>query len=321
MSRAALIVGIDEYLDQNVNNLSGCVNDATAINKLLARNADGSRNFETKLLVSSLGSSSVSAQLIRKELNWLFNSADLDAALFYFAGHGCLLGQQGHICTADAQNGLPGIALDYVLGLANQSRARHRIIILDSCHSGSIRQLVVANGNAPLNDGTAILAACRDDQFAAENGGRGLFSSLVCDALDGGAADVRGQVTIASIYAYVDEILSSWEQRPLFLASLPSFISLRKSSQAIDDEKLRQLPSLFIHPDIEFALDPSFEYTSDNADPRNVEIFRTLQQMRAARLVVPVGVEHMYDAAIQSRTCRLTPLGKFYWHQADRGRI
>jgi len=132
---------------------------------------------------------------------------------------------------------------------------------------------------------------------------------------------LRGRVTIGSVYAHVDEMLSIWQQRPLFLASVPRFISLRTATRAISDDHLRQLPTLFLNAKAEFPLDPSYEYTESSAKKENVEVFRILQQMRAARLVIPVGTEHMYDAAIQSQACRLTPLGQFYWRQAKDGLI
>ncbi|GIK96342.1 MAG: hypothetical protein BroJett029_05510 [Alphaproteobacteria bacterium] len=317
--RAALVVGIDEYA--HFSPLHGCVNDASAVEVLLSRNDDRSSNFQTRVL-TSMRPQDVSSGALQDALQQLFANKDIDTALFYFAGHGAVaMGNQGHLCTADGTNGLPGIALGHVLGLANASPAPNRFVILDCCHAGSVRDLVVAQGNAPLNEGVAILAACRNDQYAQERGGRGLFTSLLCDALDGGAADVRGQVTVGSIYAYVDEILSAWDQRPLFLASLPRFIALRRASSTISDDHLRRLPNLFTEPVVPFALDPSFEHTHPFAKEGNVEVFRILQQMRAARLVAPVDVEHMYDAAMQSRACRLTPLGQFYWKQAKEGRI
>jgi hypothetical protein len=37
--------------------------------------------------------------------------------------------------------------------------------------------------------------------------------------------------------------------------------------------------------------------------------------------VVPVGEEHLYYAAINRRSCRLTPLGQFYWTLANTGKL
>jgi uncharacterized caspase-like protein len=143
--RAALVVGVDDY--DHFFHLHGCVNDANAVYALLACNDDQSLNFESRLLSSR---KVVSAPAIRASLEELFRNKDINAAVFFFAGHGTILsGNQGHLCTADGSNSLPGIALNHVLGLANASPAPNKFIILDCCHAGSIRDLVVVGGNAP----------------------------------------------------------------------------------------------------------------------------------------------------------------------------
>ena len=49
--RRALCVGIDDYPGAP---LQGCVNDATAMERLLSRDEDGSLNFDTMLLTSDV---------------------------------------------------------------------------------------------------------------------------------------------------------------------------------------------------------------------------------------------------------------------------
>jgi len=38
-------------------------------------------------------------------------------------------------------------------------------------------------------------------------------------------------------------------------------------------------------------------------------------------LVVPVGEDHMYYAAINSKSCKLTILGEHYWKLVKKNRI
>ncbi|MGF1573365.1 MAG: caspase family protein, partial [Sumerlaeia bacterium] len=47
----------------------------------------------------------------------------------------------------------------------------------------------------------------------------------------------------------------------------------------------------------------------DQAKEKNVAIFKDLQKMEGVGLVVPVSEEHMYYAAMNSKSCRLTALG------------
>ena len=49
--------------------------------------------------------------------------------------------------------------------------------------------------------------------------------------------------------------------------------------------------------------------------------FALLQRCRGARLVEPVGADHLYFAAMQSGACRLTALGRHYWRMAHEGRL
>jgi uncharacterized caspase-like protein len=314
--RRALVVGIDDY---PTSPLQACVNDAEAIATLLRRNADDSPNFDVRLLASP--PTDVTRPVLRQAIEELFAS-QADVALFYFAGHGTENNLGGYVVTRDAQRYDEGVPLAEVLTWANASPAREIVILLDSCHSGALGQVpAVSNDLAQLREGVSILTASRSNESAVEQGGSGLFTSLVCSALDGGAADVLGDVTAASLYAYVDQSLGPWDQRPLFKAHVSKLIPLRRSEPAVSVEILRRLPTWFPTAVDLYALDPSYE---PDAEPRNAEneaIFDQLQKCRAAKLVEPVGEDHMYFAAMNSGSCRLTPLGQFYWRLANEDRI
>lgn len=316
MTKLALLVGIDDY--QN-SPLSGCVNDATRMHDLLQRNLDETPNFQCIKLVTP--EKSITKPILRRALETLF-TRQADVALFFFAGHGTANNLGGFLVTQDAQKYDEGLSLTEVLTMANNSPARERIIILDSCHSGAMGQLPALNNDAAmLKEGVSILSACRESEGAAEQGGGGLFTSLVCDALRGGAADVCGKVTLAGIYAYVDEALGGWDQRPLFKIHVSKLVPIRTCSPAVDLRILRLLPRYFNAPYDEFPLDPSYEPDAQPSDPEHEKIFGHLQKMRAARLVMPVGEDHMYYAAINSKSCKLTTLGVHYWRLANSGKI
>ena len=316
MARRALLVGIDDYPTAP---LSGCVNDARKIGAALSKHEDGSPNFECREVLS--GVDEVSRSSLRAAIQRLFEP-EADAAVFFFAGHGTVNNLGGYLVTPDAEKYDEGIPMQDVLSLANQSAAGEALIILDCCHSGALGQLpAIDNMKALLRQGLSVLGACRETEYAVEKNGGGLFTSLVVDALRGGAADVCGKVTAASVYAYVDEILGAWDQRPLFKSHVSKLISLRNCQPVVPLEMLRLLPRYFPEPHHEFPLDPSYE---PDAEPPNAEheaIFGHLQKYRDARLLIPVGASHLYYAAINSKACCLTPLGKFYWHLANNGKI
>ena len=72
----------------------------------------------------------------------------------------------------------------------------------------------------------------------------------------------------------------------------------------------------------EYALDPTYEFTNEDiAKPKNVAILKNLQKFEGVNLVVPVGEEHMYFAAQNSKSCKLTALGYRYWRLVKEGKI
>jgi hypothetical protein len=206
--------------------------------------------------------------------------------------------------------------------MANDSKAAEVVILLDCCHAGHLGNAPqIDNAKSLLREGVSILTASRGEQVSVEVAGGGIFTSLVVDALEGGAADVLGDVSAPAVYAYVEAALGAWDQRPLFKSHVAQLIPLRRCRPAVDISILRELPTLFPLPAEDLALSPHFEATCENKDAEKVTIFCRLQALNRAHLVEPVGANHMYDAAMESKGCRLTASGRFYWRLAESGRI
>ena len=313
--RKALLVGIDNYTS---NPLKGCFQDATAMAATLESHGDGSPNFAVRLLTSP--PDFVSRSALRGDIEKLFDG-DADIALFYFSGHGIMKSSGGYIVTQDSRKYDEGISMDEILALANASRARDKVILLDCCHSGALGSPAIGGkALAMLSDGLSVLTASRDTE-AAEEDTAGIFTSLALDALKGGAADLRGHITPGSLYAYIDQALGPWDQRPIFKTNVERFTSLRSLAPPIPFETLRKICVYFPHAQDEHQLDPSYEFTEPTADQQKVAIFKDLQKFTSVGLVVPVGEEHMYFAAVNSKSCRLTALGYQYWRLVKEKRI
>lgn len=320
MMRRALCVGIDEY---SFGPLQGCVSDAERMDAVLRKHEDGSPNFESRLLTAPIGSGmkKVTRQMLRESLNRLFN-AEADVALLHFSGHGTVNNLDGYLVTQDAEKYDDGVAMAEVLKLANDSDAREVVVFLDCCFSGSLgNSPAVDNKKALLREGVSILAASRGDQPSVETAGGGVFTSLVVDALEGGAADLLGAVSAPAIYAYVEAALGAWDQRPLFKAHVSKVLPLRFCVPPLEQAILRRLPVLFPLPAENFPLNPTYEPTSSSADRNNVARFQDLQALSRVHLVTPGGAPHMYDAAMMSKACCLTASGRYYWRLAKNDRI
>ncbi|MCD9513884.1 caspase family protein [Photobacterium carnosum] len=306
--KKALVVGINDYPNAPLN---GCVNDANAIVNTLESNGDGSPNFGVKLITSP--GDDVTRSTLREAIEQLFNG-ESDMALLYFSGHGLIKSTGGYLVTKDAKRYDEGVSMDEILNLANKSKAKNKVIILDCCHSGALGTPSLTDNNiAQLSEGLSVLTASRDNEYSLEVNGAGVFTSLLVDALKGGAADLRGNITPGSLYAYVDEALGAWDQRPIFKTNVSSFASLRKISPKIPFETMRKITSYFVSPEAEHKLDPTYEDTEACAVADNVKIFKDLQKFQSVGLVVPVDAEFMYFAAMESKSCRLTALGNQYW--------
>lgn len=324
--RKALVVGVDYY--ERISHLYGCINDAHSVKSILERNSDGTVNFGVKLLCASSATEPVSREELKDAVRELF-SGDSNIALFYFAGHGYIEATGGYLCCSDCRTGDDGLPLGDVLILANQSKARNKVIVLDSCHSGIAGSHPLSAQASELSEGLTILTASTAEQYANEDFGSGVFTRLLVDALGGAAGNLVGDVTPGSVYAHIDQSLGPWEQRPVFKTNVKSFVSLRKVQPPITLSELQRITEFFPSPGFEFQLDPSFEpergaETDPNVPPpdsRNTQRFAILQKYNRVNLVVPVGAPHMWHAAMQRKSCKLTVLGEHYRRLAQRGLI
>lgn len=323
--RIALIVGINYY--EHGKPLFGCVDDAHAVKAVLERNGDGSVNFDCKLLTGTGPTDRVNRGDLKDRVTDLFKT-QAQIALFYFAGHGHIEATGGYVLASDARRGDEGLSLAEVFTLANASPAQNKIVILDSCHSGIAGTPPGSGSLAALSEGLTVLTASTADQYATEENGRGVFTTLLVDALHGGAANLTGDVTPGSVYAHVDQSLGAWEQRPVFKTNVRQFVSLRKVPPPIELSDLRRITEFFPARGAEFQLDPTFEPEMKgrdpgmpSPDPDNTSKFALLQRYNRLNLVVPEGAPHMWHAAMQSKSCRLTVLGEHYRLLVEKGRI
>jgi hypothetical protein len=316
--RKALIVGVDYY--DSISNLHGCINDAYGIKTVLDRNSDGTKNFDTIIDISSGPDERIERKELKNRVEELFQD-NSEIALFYFSGHGYIESTGGYLITTECKDGDDGLSMNDLLQIANNSPARNKIIILDCCHSGIAGNSSPEEDKAIITQGVSILTASSAEQYAMEENGSGIFTSLFIDAMNGSASNLTGDITPGSIYAHIDQSLGSWEQRPIFKTNVTSFTTLRKVQPPISLSNLKRITELFPKKGEEFNLDPSFEPESDNPDDDNTEMFALLQKYNRINLVVPVGADHMYFAAMESKSCKLTILGEHYWNLIKKERI
>ncbi|WP_419879455.1 caspase family protein [Brevibacillus centrosporus] len=314
--KRALVIGLNNYPGAE---LQACINDAKEVSAIIERNQDGTPNFAVKLVTDE--HQTIDKAILKKLIKELFDGDD--TVLLYFAGHGIVNAIGGYIVTPDFQDYDEGISMDEILVLANKSNARNKIIILDCCHSGKMGSHDLGKADASqIGQGMTILTSCKSSEAAIEQSGRGVFTSLLLEALQGGAADLTGNVTPGSIYWFVDKALGPWDQRPVFKTNVSAYVSIRSVNPPIALEVLRRITTYFDTPYHEIQLNPTFEDSEkETAILENVKVFKDLQKLVSVGVVKPVGEEHMYYAAMNSRSCKLTTLGQCYWRFVSEGRL
>lgn len=314
--KKALIVGLNKYKGCELN---WCDNDAIAISNIIESNGDGSPNFDVRLIVDTATKQELS-DAIRK----LF-ADDADVALLYFSGHGCNKAG-GFLVTTDYSSESWGVEMEIILELANESKCKNKIIILDCCFAAMMGELLLLNNKSVLGEGVTIMAASQKWQSSLEKPDirHGIFTDLLIQGLKGGAADISGNITAASLYSFIDQSLGPWQQRPVFKTNISQFLPIRIINAKVPKTTLRKISQYFNNPTDELKLDPSYEFTNNPnvdhklvkpyADDDHVAIFKDLQLFESVGLVEPVGTEHMYFAAMENKTCKLTALGLHYWN-------
>jgi hypothetical protein len=319
----ALVIGIDHYYN-GAGALGGCVNDAQAVAACLEFNDDeiNSGNADIDLLVSSGDERGVEAQTLQRRIFDFFASRGAKVAILYFSGHGFMDdGGDGYIGASDLKQGM---RMSSIVRLANESQGNlSRVIILDCCNAGGAgdNNAFRGDGECAIGSGTTILTSSDRSQVAREGRRHGLFTELLLDALAGGAADICGNITPASVYAYIDQTLRNNEQRPIYKANVRNFVTLRRVAPKISLNILRNLPTHFPSADHFFKLDSSYEPDRKHVnekldllpvDEAHVVVFKELQKFNRQGLVVPVGEADMFFAAVRNTGCVLTALGKHY---------
>lgn len=325
--KKALLIGINDY--PNGNKLTGCVEDINCLKSVIERNSDGNVNFHVKLMPDE--QSSENAMEAIKEL---FNDTS-DMAMLYFSGHGFINDTGAEIVFPNnlltTGSYYKGIQMKDIMEVVNASKVRNKIVILDCCHSGSMGKYKLEETGSLLTTGVSILTACREDETAMEMGGHGIFTEQLCEALRGGAADFLGNITMGGAYAYIDRAFGAWGQRPIFKTNVTEFAPLKTVTPQVPLYEILKITSLFATDNDAIRLDPSYEFTNSPTEKHeiikpyaieeNVLKFKTLQKLQSIGFVKPVGEEHMYFAAMNSKTCVLTELGKYYWRLVKNNKI
>lgn len=310
ITRKALFAGNNKYPNAPLRN---CVRDAEQMKDLLKKHENGDPNFYPVL------KKNLTTGKFKAELERLFgNKRKPQHALFYYSGHGYVNDSGiGYIVGTDYTREEPGVSMDWLFELVNQSEIPEITIILDCCFAGNFGSSVA------LRENVTLLAATGGDDTASEGPTHGYFTEILLKGLEGAAADVFGNITTTSLYNLADTTFTPWQQRPIYKAHISRVSALRRCGGGLSRSELRKLNSSDFFPDIDrsLGLRPNDVPTDYEKQPRKVEFFCQLQRFEKAGLVeCPEGYS-LQEAARKNSEVRLSVSGRFYCELVSKGKL
>ena len=213
--RYGVVVGINDYVETGIGNLSFCAADAEAFYDALLTYCE----YDAQSLVLFSDGAHKNAQkpfrsnILEAVFDMTNRATKDDSILFFFAGHGTRDFSDSYLLTQEFRPSVvaeTSIPMHIINEYFHQSKARFSMRFFDACHSGRIGARSVHVGpNIEKHflvegEGWATLSACKEDQFAHEDTDleHGIFSYCLVKGLGGDAATSDREVTFHSLSMY-----------------------------------------------------------------------------------------------------------------------
>lgn len=231
--RYALVIGVDQYADPQVAGLAAASNDARLLADALVRYA-GFPADQVLLLTSNRSSDwqPTRGNILRKLSNLTGVVPQDGLLLFSFAGHGIERNNQAFLLPSDAQvsddvNLLEQTAINVVQikDWIRKTGVGQVLLFLDACRNDPSAGRASADNPLTRNYTKAFNFDWRNREvrafatiYATEIGRRayerrtprhGYFTLALVEGLRGGAANGRGEVTLASLVEYLQSQVAS----------------------------------------------------------------------------------------------------------------
>ena len=226
--RFALIIGVDQYADTQITTLGGASNDAKALSDALVRYAGFPVDQVTLLASNQPAERQPTRGNILRRLSNLASVVPKDGLLLVsFAGHGMERDGRAFLLPSDSQVSGDVDLLEQTAINVQQVRERVKktgvgqvVLILDACRNDPVGRSDTPN---PLSltytrsfnfdvrnrevQAFATLYATAVGQRAYEYKERkqGYFTWVLIEGMKGGAANEKGEVTLAALVKYLQE--------------------------------------------------------------------------------------------------------------------
>ena len=228
-----VFIGVDQYSDPRIRDLSGAVNDARALWSLFT---DTFPSADSHLFTDELAT----RDAVRRQVQDAMIGTDADdVAIVFFGGHGTRDHQL--VLHDTVRSDLPSttISMQEIADLFRRTTARAAILILDCCFSGGVTARVIEDSplsrdlTVPLTDiagnGRVIITASKFDEPAYELPGHdhGVLSKALVDVLLGGEHNsVMALMNDVMERVRAEALRMGVQQTPAFLGEIAGGITL-----------------------------------------------------------------------------------------------
>lgn len=194
-------VGIADYSSypSKISSLRCTANDAMSISEIYAKNSGAS-------LVTLLDGNATKKQILDNISN-LFGKADEnDIVVFFFSGHGF----NGGICAADGT-----IDYDELRNAMAKSKSKNKMMFLDACHSGGLRQNKKQSSriiSTAKKANVMLFLSSRTEEVSIENSSmkNGYFTTFLTMGIRGNADANRDRIiTAKELFNFVSKRVSN----------------------------------------------------------------------------------------------------------------
>lgn len=217
-SRKALVVGIGQYksLYPSYPSLQYCAPSAQEVFELLTSPDVGQCDPDCSKLLHDAEGETVTRSLLSETIEQMVASLEGDDLfLFYFSGHGDLLGDSLFLMTAGARAAQDGYSFSTLMNRLGERNVLSAILIVDACFSRAMFNSMKNWGQGRMPDHLGLMASAGYMQRAWEDNalGRTLFSFYFCEGLRNGCAGYpsaeKSMITLDTMKQYINDQLRS----------------------------------------------------------------------------------------------------------------
>jgi Caspase domain len=226
--RWALVIGVDQYADTQITTLGGASNDAKSLADALVRNGGFAQDQVFLLASDQPAERQPTRGNILRRLSNLAAVVPKDGLLLVsFAGHGMERGGQAFLLPSDAQVANDVDLLEQTAISVNRMKEAIRktgvgqvVLVLDACRNDPVGR---SDSDNPLTAAytrgfnfdvrnrevtafaTLYATAVGQRAYEYKEKHQGYFTWELVQALKGGAANNKGEVTLAALVKYIQD--------------------------------------------------------------------------------------------------------------------